>query len=68
VRRLPTRIGTWDIQREKKQSETEELVRRVGTSYRTRDIMRDESKRNRGACEEAGDEKRRQTREFGKRN
>ncbi len=62
------RNGTWDIMRKKKESETEEPVRRLGTSNGTWNIMREERKRNRGACEEAGDEQRKQTREFRKRN
>jgi hypothetical protein len=33
-------------------------VRRLATSNGTLDIMREERKRNRGACEEAGDEQR----------
>jgi hypothetical protein len=36
------RNGTWDIMREKKESETEEPVRRLATSDGTWDIMREE--------------------------
>jgi hypothetical protein len=46
------RNRTWDIMREKKESETEEPVRRLGTSYGTWNIMREERKRNRGVCEQ----------------
>jgi hypothetical protein len=52
------RNGTWNILREKKESETEEPVRRLATSNETWDIMREERKRTRGACEEAGNEQR----------
>ncbi len=58
VRRLATSNGTLDIMREEKESETEEPVRRLATSDGTWDIMREKRKRNRGACEEPGDEQR----------
>jgi hypothetical protein len=35
------RNGTWDVMIEKKESETEEPVRRLGTSNGTWDIMRE---------------------------
>jgi len=50
-----------------KESETEEPVRRLATSNGIWDIMREERKRYRGACEEAGDKQRKQTREITKR-
>jgi hypothetical protein len=41
------RNGTWDIMREKEASEPEKPVRRLGTMYGTRDIIREERKRKR---------------------